>query len=74
MKELPNGCQIFKTLVDDANPATVLCQELCHYICALYGHNTVTSVNDVQYSLFCLGSYSDECLPPTYNCLLKHIQ
>ena len=34
----------------------------------------MTSVNDVRCCLFCLGSYSDECLPPTYNCLMKHIQ
>lgn len=34
----------------------------------------MTSVNEVRYSMFRLGSFSDECLPPTEDCLKKYIQ
>ena len=70
----PNGRDAFKTLGDAVHPTEELCQMLIEYVCALYGHERMKCVNEVRYSMFCLGSFSDESLPPTQDCLKKHIE
>lgn len=53
-------------------PTEELREALSRYVCALYGHKC-DSVNEARYIMFRLGSFSDESLPPTQDCLTKHI-
>ena len=66
--------EAFEILGNEVDPTDETYEMLMEYVCALYGHKDITSVNEVRYSMFRLGSFSDECLPPTEDCLKKHIQ
>ena len=66
--------EAFEILGNEVDPTDETCEMLMEYVCALYGHKDITSVNEVRYSMFRLGNFSDECLPPTEDCLEKHIQ
>ena len=65
--------ETFKTLGNEVSPTEMLCEALSRYVCALYGHEC-DSVNEVRCIMFRLGSFSDESLPPTHDCLTKHIE
>jgi hypothetical protein len=55
------GKDAFKILGNEVDPTEELYEILVEYVCA---ERYMTCVNEVRYSMFRLGSFSDECLPP----------
>lgn len=74
LSENPKGKDAFRILGNEVYPTEDLYEILVEFVCALYGHKDMTCVNEVRYCMFRLGSFSDECLPPTRDCLKKHVQ
>ena len=66
--------EAFEILRNEVDPTDETYEMLMEYVCALYGHRDITSVNEVLYSLFRLGNFCDKCLPLSEDCLKKHIQ
>ncbi len=69
-----NPKDAFRILGNEVDPTEELYEMMTKYVCALYGHKDMMCVNEVRYSMFHLGSFSDECLPPTEDCPKKHVQ
>lgn len=74
MNKSPDSIGSFKLLGNQANTTEELNRQLCNFVCALYGVPEVSDVNEARYCLFKMGNYSDESLPPTKDCLEKHVQ
>lgn len=55
-------------------PSDRLVSQLNQFVCLLYGDKTSANVNECRYSLFRKGKYSDDVLPPNYDCLVRHIE
>ena len=55
-------------------PSSETFQHLEKFVCALYGQDGISHVNEARYRLFKLGNFSDENLPPNKDCLYHHIR
>lgn len=74
MNKTPDKAEAFKMLGNQANTTEDLINQLSDFVWVFYWVADASDINEALHHLFKMGNYSDESLPPTNDCLEKHVQ